>query len=218
MTRALVFDQASAVTGWAVGDSNAAGRAPYDFGSIRAPKREAFGERLAFLHATALNLVERYEPDLIGLEQPFFPIDQQRFGTRGAGPSFIPARGFLSAEAVEPEAAASGGGARFNHETVKQLQKVAGCIETIAALYGIPCEAYASASWRKTLLGEGNSRAPKGSDDKWMKRVVRNRINAMGYEVGSDDESDALGILFHALHGPQAAARAQGDLMARIAL
>lgn len=206
--KVLAFDQATSLTGWAAG-SNRTERGGFDFGSIRVPKREAFGERLAYLHGTIAKLIERYQPDMLAFEEPFFPVARHdAVSARAPG-----GRSFLPPEA-EPEAA-GGRGASFNAETVKQLQMVKGTIITLAALYSIPAEGYASSQWRVTLLGYG--RPPKGSPPTFdFKREARKRVQALGYDVDVDDQAEAIGILMHALHGPQAAARAQGDLLSMI--
>lgn len=204
----LSFDQATSITGWAAG-SETTPRGGYDFGTIRVPKRENFGERLAFLHGTIAKLIERYRPDMLAFEEPFFPVQRaDTMRARGAG-----SRSMLPAE-PEPEAV-PGRGAAFNAETVKQLQMVKGTIITLAALYSIPAEGYTSSQWRVTLLGYG--RVPKGMPDTFdMKREARKRVNALGYDVDVDDQAEAIGILMHALFGSQAAARAQGSLLSMV--
>ena len=103
MTRALCFDQATATTGWAFGFYPSSDL--YDFGSIKSPKREHFGERLAHIHASIVKLVEKYEPDLIGFEEPFFPVDRTAF----SGPKAVPGRRSFLPPVEEPEGCAGWG-------------------------------------------------------------------------------------------------------------
>lgn len=207
MLKALVFDQSTTVSGWASGTVDDVTSRKCKSGTIRNPKREHLGERLAYLHVAAAKLIEEHQPDMIGVEEPFFPVNMSPKVVPGG---FVPASGFLNAE-VRQEAAPVRGAA-FNPDTIKALQMVKGTIITLAALYSLPCEVYAPASWRKTLLGI--ARAPKGSEDNIMKKLCRQRVKAMGYDTGSEDEAEAIGILVHALTGPEAAKRAQGDLLA----
>lgn len=217
MTKALVFDQSMASSGWAFGTENSSPRGeggdPFHFGVIKTPKRDDVGERLAILWRESYKLIERFEPDIIGYEEPFFPI-QGRGGAKQKQ-KFVPRSGFLEAEIREDEEEEDGkgkGGNRFNPETLKQLQMVKGIIITQAALRGIPAFGCAPSAWRKTLLGFG--RKPEGEDEQFMKRRVKKQLEMMGFQIsGPNDISDALGILHHTLHGKDAAERKQGSLM-----
>lgn len=211
--KALTFDQAMSVTGWAVGDENSSPRPGESnrvyFGTIKAPKREDVGERLAHIWREATLLIEEHKPDIIGYEEPFFPI-QGRGGPQQKQ-KFVPASGFLPAQIDQDQDHEGGGGSRFNPEMLKQLQMVKGIIVTMAALRGIPVEPCTSSQWRVTVLGYG--RKPKGESEDFMKKAVRRRMQALGFDVDSYDAADALGILYHTLHGKKAMERKQGDLL-----
>ena len=97
--------------------------------------------------------------------------------------------------------------------TVQLGQKIEGCVLMAAAEAGLPIETYTPAAWRLDFIGFG--RAPRGATANFMKVAVRERLLVLGYRVANSDESDALGLLLAALHGRSAAARAQGDLLAR---
>lgn len=209
--KALAFDQATAKTGWAIGDERSDPRQgnPALFGTIRAPKREEFAERLAIIWREVNGLIVQHEPEIIAYEEPYFPYQGAGSGNGRPG-AFTPASGFLNAEINQNQDDAAERG-HTSPETLKQLQMVKGLIITIAALRGIPCFGAPPSTWRKTFLGYG--RAPKGSDKDHMKAAVMRRCHMLGYEVRSSDPADALGLLFHTLHGPEAMARKQGDLL-----
>lgn len=212
MTRVLAFDQSMSSTGWAMGSetssTDATSSNPYHYGVIKTPKRDDVGERLAILWREAEGLIDRFDPELICVEEPYFPI-QGRGGIKQKG-RFVPAAGFLSAE-VSEEAEDKNGG-QISAETLKQLQMVKGIIVTLAALKGIPTVSCTPSQWRKTVLGYG--RKPKGESDKFMKVAVKRHFMMMGFNIkGPDDISDALGILFHCLHGKEAMERKQGNLL-----
>ena len=210
MTKALCFDQSSTNTGWAAGSEGTKA----DFGLIKIPKRDFVGERLHLLRQGVLQLADKYEPDIMAIETPFFPVDMAGGASWARGKRGVaPAAGFLAAEIQDTGAEADR--AAFSPETIKILQKVAGTIETIAAELGVPLESYAPASWRKTVLGYG--RKPKGEAADFMKRETVKRLRAMGYDLTSADEAEALGILHHCLHGPEAAKRRQGSLLDLVA-
>lgn len=213
--RILSFDQATGTTGWATGSTTDDPRGSYEFGSIKTPKRDQFGERLAIVFDIGAKLIEKYKPDMIYYEEPYQPppVVRGSFGKPKSG--FIPAEGFLPAE-IHAEGAQRGN--QVNMDTLNKLQMVKGCIITLAALYGIPTEGTTPAHWRKTLLGMGRipDGVPAAERDKWFKRAVRDHFSRLGYETKSDDESDALGILYHGLFGPEAAQRAQGDLLGMV--
>jgi Holliday junction resolvasome RuvABC endonuclease subunit len=209
--KALAFDQATAKTGWAIGDERSDPRQdrPALFGTIKAPKRDEFGERLAIIWREANALIVEHQPEIIAYEEPYFPFQGAGSGSHKPG-HYTPASGFLGAEVSQSQDDAAERG-HTSPETLKQLQMVKGLIITIAALRGIPCYGAPPSTWRKTFLGYG--RAPKGSDKDHMKHAVMRRCAALGYDVRSSDPADALGLLYHTLHGPEASARKQGDLL-----
>lgn len=211
--KALVFDQATANTGWALGTEDSrpefGANDRFLFGVIKAPKREEFGERLFHIWREATILVETHRPDIIGFEEPYFPIQGAGSGKPTAS-HFRPASGFLPAE-ISADQAAAPEKSRFNPETLKQLQMVKGLVLLLAASRGIPVAPCTPSQWRLTVLGYG--RKPKDQADDWMKKAVREHFRRRGFDVDSYDASDALGILWHTLHGPEAMKRRQGDLL-----
>lgn len=208
--KALCFDQATTATGWAVGDEHSSprrdpGNNNRSFsGVIRAPKREEFGERLAFIYRQAMFLIDEHSPDIIGFEEPYFPHQ----GGGGGKPKFKGGKGAAPAQA---DADGHEEKSRFNPDMLKKLQMVKGIVITVAALRGLPVAPCTPAQWRVTFLGYG--RKPDGEAEDFMKRQAKQRAHALGWEPGSFDEADAIGILYHTLHGKQAQARKQGDLL-----
>lgn len=190
----LALDQSSSRTGWAFGTPND----KPTYGSFRSPKRDVVGERLAIVYDELGALMDKYEPDLCAFETPFFPVDR---GPKKDGETYR----FSSRVGVVKEKQ----GAAFNPKVISLLQKVAGIVELQAARRGIPVESYASRSWPPTILGMS---VPHGADAKIM---VRQRCRALGMPTEGDDESDAIGIWYHAAYGAPAATRAQGDLLSR---
>lgn len=210
--RVLALDQATATTGWAFGTENSSNRDGandrYSFGTIKAPKREEFGERLKAIGDALEAMIHEAMPDMLAYEEPYFPIQ----GAGGFKPkqSFRPAQGFLAAE-VDQDQSDHQEKSKFNPETLKQLQMVKGLVLYLGAKHGIPVFGCTPSQWRVTVLGYG--RAPKGSESDYMKKAVLRKLQSMGFEVTSHDASDAIGILIHALHGKEAAARKQGSLL-----
>lgn len=211
MTKALCYDQATTVTGWCFGteksDPRPGNENSYQHGLVKVPKRDEFGERLAHLWRAIAGHIEKFEPDVIGYEEPFFPMQ----GAGGLKPkqAFQPATGFLPAH-VDQEQGDEDGGSRFNPDMLKKLQMVKGVIITQAALRGIPVLGCTSSQWRATFIGMG--RAPKGETQAFMKKAVLAHAQRLGFDVVDDNESDAIGICWHTLHGKEAAARSQGNL------
>lgn len=107
-----------------------------------------------------------------------------------------------------------GADASSHWATIQWGQKIEAIVMVTADLAGVAVESYTSSEWRMTFCGFARSpkEVPAKDRTKWIKRAVRARVEAMGYEVRNDDESDAIAILHHALVGRPAAGRAQGDI------
>lgn len=194
----LGLDQAT-TTGYAAAPDDEARFLPgiVQSGYFKAPKRPLASERLAHIHRAVTELVERFRPDLIVIEQPFFPWS----GTGGQAPK--------ESDGQEPAKRSKW---QFNLETVKWLQMVKGVVLSVCGEHAIPFEEYPPQSWRKTFVGFGF--APEGCDENWMKRECMRVARAAGFEPGIQDEAEAIGILKHAIAGPPGHKRRQGDLFA----
>lgn len=197
--KVLAIDSATS-SGFAAGDEHCFEDRNAVFGSFRAPKREVVGERLAIFYERLGELITKHEPELIAYEKPYFPLSM----VTAAKPSKLR---FSNRTGVAME---KGKGPAFNVGTIIFLHNLAGVIELLAAQRGIPAECYTSDQWRPTVFG---GPVPRDTDKK---RGVMLRMKALGFQVQTDDQSDALGILMHALHGPPASARAQGDLLSSV--
>lgn len=187
--RILAIDQATR-SGWAFGVECSDEK--YQFGSFRMPKRDAAGERLLIFQDTLVELIERLRPDLVAYEAIYMPVGEHNAKAQGDGEKRI----------------------KFNVQTMGFLKNLEGVLICTTARYGIPTEHFPSSSWRVTALGFG--RLPAGSTDDF-KKLMKQRAKALGYAVSDDNESDAIGMLLHMLHGAPANARAQGDLLGRVA-
>lgn len=185
----LTLDQ-STRTGWCVGDDALADpRSPgLEFGSFRMPKRDDPGERLVIFRDGLTEVIEKYGPEVVAYETPFFPVGGQ-----------------AAAKKVEGK-----GGAAFSIKTIKFLHNLEGVLIETTARHGIVTQHFPSSSWRVTALGMG--RLPFGSEDNF-KDLMKKRAKSLGYIVRDDNESDAIGMMLHMLYGAPAAERKQGDLL-----
>lgn len=208
MTRVLAVDQATR-TGWAVGDGHSFEQRAVEFGRFKMPDRDAQGERFRLFRQAIIERVEFYKVDLIAAEEPYWPppfsltdkavsdaLFESRVMLRGdqwhdAGKAI---RARLESKAF-----------RTSADVQKFLQRLYGVLSETAADLRLPLETYSPMTWRKTALGHGFPTDPK--------KAMRLKARQLGYEVEVDDESDAIGILMHALHGAAANARAQIDLL-----
>lgn len=210
----LALDQATK-TGWAVGDETSLERRAIEFGVFKMPKRDVLGDRLMIFRSTLNEIIDHYQPELIAYERPYWPQPGAPRGFVAIGKVIARLRSGSSAgsiigwlNAVEAE---EGGPPKISADTLQFLQKVEGLVITTATERHLPYEGYASQSWRKTAVGYGH--APPGAEDEHMKKAMMAKAKLLGYKPDSYDESDAIGILIHALHGPPGSARAQGDLL-----
>ena len=69
--RVLGIDCGSIQTGVAILQSNGKDHQVLHFGAIRVPRSRALGERLKHIHHELENLLERFHPDSIALEEVF---------------------------------------------------------------------------------------------------------------------------------------------------
>lgn len=83
--------------------------------------------------------------------------------------------------------------AQTNIKTLKKLYCLAGMVEFIAAIEGVPCSEITAGEWRKAFLGPYY---PKSSTRDELKRAVIAACRQMGWEPRQDDDADAMGILY----------------------
>lgn len=190
MTKTLAIDQSSTNNGWTFGSPQLDLRA-WTTGKFRTPKRPEIGERLIIMEDTLLELIDRFDPDLLAYEKPF-------------DPTWSEAKKEQEGKKVRRQ---------FNRKTMQLLQKVEGVVLMAAARRDLPVESYQARSWQATLNLPFVEYDEKDPNRK--KKVIRDAVRRMGADVSTFDEADSWGICYHACHGKPAAERAQGDLFAR---
>ncbi len=69
--RILGIDPGTIAMGYGVIDDSQGEAIMIDYGVITAPARSPIGERLSFLYQHLQEIVSRYQPDVVAVEQPF---------------------------------------------------------------------------------------------------------------------------------------------------
>jgi crossover junction endodeoxyribonuclease RuvC len=69
--KVLGIDPGTLVMGYGVIDSRDDGPALVDYGALTAAERSGIGERLSQLYQQLSDIIERYQPDVVAVEQPF---------------------------------------------------------------------------------------------------------------------------------------------------
>jgi crossover junction endodeoxyribonuclease RuvC len=67
----LGIDPGTMVMGYGVIESEDDDIALVSFGAIVGPERSPIGERLSYLYNELLEVIQRYQPDVVAVEQPF---------------------------------------------------------------------------------------------------------------------------------------------------
>ena len=228
----LSFDASTSITGWAFGSDHPG----LISGSITPDKSQDLGGRLAFIFARVSMLIVELQPDLIVIEEPFFPVNRG-WGAKKPAARGRPQAGLIprTADEMNEEEEAPQGGASFNPATIRALQKVVGAIEIAAgrgylqsedgarpwfpgvnlmegeSLVVVPIEFATPSQWRVTFFGYG--RAPAADKSFDWKREAMKRARHYGYSPRTADEAEAIGIAFHGLFGKGASARKQASLL-----
>lgn len=67
--------------------------------------------------------------------------------------------------------------------------------------FGVPCTPVNVSSWRKAFIGRSTApkEIPKNKRRKWLKAAAMKECERRGWNVTSDDEADALGLLSYAI-------------------
>lgn len=68
----LGIDPGTKVMGYGLIESDDDDMALIDFGAIHTPERSPIGERLSYLYNELLEIIQRHQPDVVVVEQPFF--------------------------------------------------------------------------------------------------------------------------------------------------
>jgi len=72
MIRVLGFDPGLANTGWGIIDADTSRLIPVAYGSITTPARLSSGERLNMIFDKSAALIEKFKPQIAGIENLFF--------------------------------------------------------------------------------------------------------------------------------------------------
>lgn len=87
-----------------------------------------------------------------------------------------------------------------NAKAIEFLTMLKGIIMTTARRHAVPVHFVADVTWRKTFLGQGRVRGGRPA----TKAAAMERCRLLGWQPATDDEADALGLLYHAMcvHDP----------------
>lgn len=104
---------------------------------------------------------------------------------------------------VEPGAAWAGQSIRKEKQasssllTLLRANILAATLDEVCQSLGIPTEVIPAGDWRKSFLGM--ARAPKSATNgrDYLKEQAKLQAKRLGVEVKNDDESDAVGVVFH---------------------
>ena len=69
--RILGVDPGTVIMGYGVIESTGDEIALVDYGAINSPSRSPIGERLNYLYSRLSEIISRYQPDAVAIEQPF---------------------------------------------------------------------------------------------------------------------------------------------------
>ncbi|MFC1990750.1 crossover junction endodeoxyribonuclease RuvC [Chloroflexota bacterium] len=69
--RILGIDPGTLIMGYGVVESSDGEIAMVDCGALTSPERSPIGERLSYLYSELLEIIQRYQPDAMAVEQPF---------------------------------------------------------------------------------------------------------------------------------------------------
>jgi crossover junction endodeoxyribonuclease RuvC len=70
--RVLGIDPGSETLGWGIVDGNVSKYAGVGFGVVRSNTRHAFSKRLANIYSGVAEVIDRFEPDVLSIEEAFY--------------------------------------------------------------------------------------------------------------------------------------------------
>ena len=70
--KVLGIDPGTRIMGYGVIEGKDNEIALVDYGALVSPERSPIGERLSYLYNELLEIIQRYRPDAVAVEQPFF--------------------------------------------------------------------------------------------------------------------------------------------------
>ena len=75
--RVLGIDPGSETLGWGVVEGSGLKYSPVEFGTVKSSPREAFSKRLAKIYAGVSEVVEKFAPDVLSIEEAFYATNVQ---------------------------------------------------------------------------------------------------------------------------------------------
>jgi crossover junction endodeoxyribonuclease RuvC len=73
--RVLGIDPGSETLGWGVVEGNGLKYNPVDFGTVKSSPREKFSKRLLKVYTGVAEVIEKFRPDVISVEEAFFAVN-----------------------------------------------------------------------------------------------------------------------------------------------
>jgi crossover junction endodeoxyribonuclease RuvC len=73
--RVLGIDPGSETLGWGVVEGSGTRYAAVDFGTLRSDRKRTFSSRLASIYSGVSDLIDRFEPDVLSIEDTFISIN-----------------------------------------------------------------------------------------------------------------------------------------------
>ena len=112
--RILGIDPGTVVMGYGVIESKEDEIAQVDCGALSSPARSPIGERLSYMYGELLEIIRRYQPDVVAVERPFMAKNVKSALAVGR------------AQAVAILAAANSGVPTYEYTPAQVKQRVAG--------------------------------------------------------------------------------------------
>lgn len=72
MMRVLGIDPGSETLGWGVIEGSGLKYAPVDFGTVKSSPREAFSKRLLKIYTGVEEVIQKFQPDVLSIEEAFY--------------------------------------------------------------------------------------------------------------------------------------------------
>ena len=73
--RVLGIDPGSETLGWGIVDGNVSKYAGVDFGVVRSSPRDPFPKRLANIYHGVAELIDRFKPEVLSIEEAFYAVN-----------------------------------------------------------------------------------------------------------------------------------------------
>ena len=73
--RVLGIDPGSETLGWGIVEGNVSKYAGVEFGVVRSNPRHAFSKRLANIYEGVAELIDRFQPDALSIEEAFYAVN-----------------------------------------------------------------------------------------------------------------------------------------------